>query len=506
MADGESSPGPAQGSIALADRLGALLTDASFAVVAFGLLLAWGWMGLVEGVPVFMDGAIDTPAVALLLASFAASLLACGLVRRVGAWLARPALWAAAGACMCAGCALLACVSCGWLVGDGASGLLLTRCAMVPVGLGLGVLVQLCAVAFASLEPVQAAAGFFLACGVMFMTYFVLYACAATAGELLEKALFCLLPLAAAALLALAREPIAARLAVVPGEASGFARGYLQMCAAYTVFFFAAAAKAAIEPAHEFTNGSTESVVATLLLSVAFACLVLLKRRPLGVFKLLKVAYTAGVLLLAVCIALARLSIDPLMSVVFNVGVVMLAMVLWLLVAFVAHANEERACKVVAVALACSAVGMAAGWAAGAGIHGYFGHDRVYFSVGLACAVAVFSTVGFSPASFPYLIKHGEAAKKLQAKKAAPLSSADLCRLMARDAGLSAREAEVLELLMEGYNAVAIADRMHISYSTARTHVRNIYAKTGVHSHAELIEARERLREEREGRGPDPAR
>ena len=40
--------------------------------------------------------------------------------------------------------------------------------------------------------------------------------------------------------------------------------------------------------------------------------------------------------------------------------------------------------------------------------------------------------------------------------------------------------------MARNYNARAISEELVISYNTARTHVRNIYAKLGVHSSAEL--------------------
>ena len=53
---------------------------------------------------------------------------------------------------------------------------------------------------------------------------------------------------------------------------------------------------------------------------------------------------------------------------------------------------------------------------------------------------------------------------------------------------LTPRESEALELLAHGRNVAAIQERMVISRSTARTHVRNVYAKLGVHSQQALID------------------
>ena len=53
-------------------------------------------------------------------------------------------------------------------------------------------------------------------------------------------------------------------------------------------------------------------------------------------------------------------------------------------------------------------------------------------------------------------------------------------------AALTAREAEVLELLAERRSAVEIAESLHVSVATVNSHRRHIYEKLGVHSRREL--------------------
>ncbi|MCK5430735.1 MAG: HTH domain-containing protein, partial [Anaerolineales bacterium] len=52
---------------------------------------------------------------------------------------------------------------------------------------------------------------------------------------------------------------------------------------------------------------------------------------------------------------------------------------------------------------------------------------------------------------------------------------------------LSEREIEVLRLLKSELSAPEIADRLHITVSTVRTHIKNIYSKLGVHSRFEAV-------------------
>ena len=58
---------------------------------------------------------------------------------------------------------------------------------------------------------------------------------------------------------------------------------------------------------------------------------------------------------------------------------------------------------------------------------------------------------------------------------------------IARDYRLTNREEEVLQLLATGMTAKSIAEELIISPGTAKSHLRNIYSKLGVHSQSELI-------------------
>lgn len=53
---------------------------------------------------------------------------------------------------------------------------------------------------------------------------------------------------------------------------------------------------------------------------------------------------------------------------------------------------------------------------------------------------------------------------------------------------LSRREADVLDLLARGRDVPYIAEELVISKNTVRSHIKSIFAKTGVHSRQELID------------------
>lgn len=53
---------------------------------------------------------------------------------------------------------------------------------------------------------------------------------------------------------------------------------------------------------------------------------------------------------------------------------------------------------------------------------------------------------------------------------------------------LSERESEILSLFVHGRSSQAIAQTLFISNNTVKTHLRNIYTKTGVHSRQEILD------------------
>ncbi|MEM8559463.1 MAG: response regulator transcription factor [Bacteroidota bacterium] len=55
------------------------------------------------------------------------------------------------------------------------------------------------------------------------------------------------------------------------------------------------------------------------------------------------------------------------------------------------------------------------------------------------------------------------------------------------DLGLTNRERDVLDLIVEGLIEDAIADRLSISPHTVRSHIKNLYEKLQVHSRAEVV-------------------
>ncbi|MGW0854496.1 response regulator transcription factor [Streptomyces sp. NPDC002690] len=53
--------------------------------------------------------------------------------------------------------------------------------------------------------------------------------------------------------------------------------------------------------------------------------------------------------------------------------------------------------------------------------------------------------------------------------------------------GLTPREAEVLALIAEGLSNAEISRRLHVSPATVKTHINNLFAKTGVRDRAQAV-------------------
>lgn len=76
-----------------------------------------------------------------------------------------------------------------------------------------------------------------------------------------------------------------------------------------------------------------------------------------------------------------------------------------------------------------------------------------------------------------------------QASSPAPPTALDeLCTQLAESYGLSSRESEILPYLARGRGAKAVAEKLHISPETVRTHSKRIYEKMGVHTREELLD------------------
>jgi DNA-binding CsgD family transcriptional regulator len=59
--------------------------------------------------------------------------------------------------------------------------------------------------------------------------------------------------------------------------------------------------------------------------------------------------------------------------------------------------------------------------------------------------------------------------------------------VIARDLGITAREAELAAQLSLGLSLQQVSHRLGVSIHTARVHLKSIYAKTGLNSQAQIV-------------------
>jgi DNA-binding NarL/FixJ family response regulator len=86
-----------------------------------------------------------------------------------------------------------------------------------------------------------------------------------------------------------------------------------------------------------------------------------------------------------------------------------------------------------------------------------------------------------------------QVARKLRERGVRGLARGSHPATRANPANLTARELEVLHLLVEGRSNRQIAEQLFISNKTASVHVTNLLAKLGVHSRLEAAAMARRL-------------
>lgn len=161
-----------------------------------------------------------------------------------------------------------------------------------------------------------------------------------------------------------------------------------------------------------------------------------------------------------------------------------------LVVAFLGMRNPMNALCVALFVGAANSVGSVVGAQLGLAANAALTHDPGMFALLLAAVVLAFVAYNVvTPQNFDF----DRTARSIEpVEPVQPVERADrltlACERLAAEHGLTPREAETLELLAHGRNTAAIQERMVVSRSTAKTHIRNAYAKLGVHAQQDLID------------------
>ena len=106
----------------------------------------------------------------------------------------------------------------------------------------------------------------------------------------------------------------------------------------------------------------------------------------------------------------------------------------------------------------------------------------------VAAAFVAYVWIGLKDFSFSAAIQGVKPVEEVEAP-AAPEAAIDTrCAYLAAVHGLTEREGEVFALLARGRNGAFIQEECRVTRNTAKTHIRHIYQKLGVHTQQELID------------------
>lgn len=198
-----------------------------------------------------------------------------------------------------------------------------------------------------------------------------------------------------------------------------------------------------------------------------------------------------------------------LVSIAYNLFILMV----WCLLANVANRTDLSYVRVFGWGRGASAAGTTIGWFAGSSLAPLLTenpNNMVALAMGMVFVLLVVSMVILNERTIGLALKKTRNAQTNQSTGdffpnemgleggmdgAAQAENGDFpregawtksCNALAEQAALSSRERDVLFLLGKGYTIEFIANELGISFNTAKSHIRNVYAKAGVHSKQEL--------------------
>jgi DNA-binding NarL/FixJ family response regulator len=121
-----------------------------------------------------------------------------------------------------------------------------------------------------------------------------------------------------------------------------------------------------------------------------------------------------------------------------------------------------------------------------AGARGYLTKDAGGEEIVKAITDVRSGAAGLSPQIQARLLERLSGAASAASAVPPPAESAPSAPAPLPD-GLTAREAEVLGLIADGLSNTEIAARLFVSMATVKTHINNLFAKTGVRDRAQAV-------------------
>lgn len=237
--------------------------------------------------------------------------------------------------------------------------------------------------------------------------------------------------------------------------------------------------------------GAMFRVLATVLAAVVILAVMFVRRDRMDVRFLAKVALPLAVIALAL-LPFAHSAIAYLVAFLLKFAYVWFTFFVLLVLAGICYRYEVPSLRVFAIARASSEAAIPFGIVLRRGFQGNGYMDSEAFAV--AFAVAGIALVG---ACVLVWASEKSVNGDWAAAGVAPETNLHVagprerfmarCDRVAADAGLTAREAEIMALVAQGLTRREIERELFLSENTVKTHVRHLHAKLGTSSKAEVI-------------------
>ena len=235
----------------------------------------------------------------------------------------------------------------------------------------------------------------------------------------------------------------------------------------------------------------------TCAIMAAFAVAFSLRNFEIGAVYLPLI--TASSVLIVICCIVGS-ALGPLQKLLIDVSYNVFILTVWCVLQDLGSRTQIGAVRVYGFGRGASALGTTLGWLiafvitqSGAGSTAlpvvFVGEALLVF-----CSVALVSNISTVSKALQRKLESAlsqHAVEVPAARGEAPGGDAISCACaeLAAAHGLTAREAEAMELLGRGRTVGFVAEELGISYNTVKGYAKNVYAKCGVHSRQELIDA-----------------
>ena len=179
--------------------------------------------------------------------------------------------------------------------------------------------------------------------------------------------------------------------------------------------------------------------------------------------------------------------------VVMNTAYNVFVLVMWCLLANIAGRTDASPTRVFGLGRGASAFGTTLGQFITLTAMSSINLATVIPKIGLVSAVVIFATAFLILGertvgdALEKTYRHSGAVSEANNSENSNKSWKTRCENVGKQYQLTSRELELTLLLSRGRTAKYIAEELNISYSTAKGHIKNIYAKCDVHSRDELI-------------------